>query len=90
MLALTVYEATLCACGFPPEVADTDPDLQVKYRDCPVCKGLAITGRVQAASDTKLTLQVYGQKGPQPADELPSDGRHVVGLVPRSESPAAP
>lgn len=87
MLALTDYEAALCACGFPPEVADTDPDLALKYRDCPVCSGLARAGRSQAAADAALVKQVYGNKGPQPGDELPQDGRHIVGLeAPPTES----
>lgn len=80
MLALADYEADLCDCGFPTAVADTDPDLQVKYRDCPVCKGLAIVGRIQADEDKKLVTRVYGNRGPQPGDELPADGRRMIGL----------
>lgn len=82
MLALADYEADLCECGFPEAVADTDPDLQVKYRDCPVCAGLARASRAQADADKRLVHQVYGQNGPQPGDELPADGRRMVGLEP--------
>lgn len=82
MLALTVYEATLCACGFPPEVADTDPDLQVKYRHCPVCAGLAKVARLQHAEDEKVTKKL-GEKPPPDAD-LPGDGRRLIGLEPRT------
>lgn len=80
MLALADYEANLCDCGFPCEVADTDPDLTIKYRECPVCSGLAKAARVQAARDRALVAEVYGKDGPQPGDELPDDGRRIVGL----------
>jgi hypothetical protein len=80
MLALADYEADLCHCGLPSSLADTDPDLQVKYRECPVCAGLAKVTRIQAAEDAALTKQVYGVKGPQPGDELPQDGRHFIGF----------
>jgi hypothetical protein len=80
MLALSDYEADLCECGFPSAVADEDPDLQIRYRECPVCSGLARAVRIQDDADKRLVSQVYGQKGPQPADELPSDGRRMVGL----------
>ena len=86
MLALADYEADLCDCGFPSAVADTDPDLRVKYRECPVCAGLARAVRIQNDADTKLVRQVYGPKGAGPADELPSDGRRIVGLEAVEES----
>lgn len=80
MLALADWEADLCHCGLPTAVADTDPDMQIKYRDCPVCSGLARATRIQAANDAALVQQVYGQKGAQPSDELPQDGRHFAGF----------
>lgn len=80
MLALAEYEAHLCACGFPPEVADTDPDLQVKYRHCPVCAGLAKVARIQHAQDEKATKELG--KDPAPEADRPSDGRHLIGLEP--------
>ena len=90
MLALADYEADLCDCGFPSEVADSDPDLVVKYRECPVCAGLAKVTRIQASADAALIKQVYGQNGAQPADELPQDGRRLVGFEsPPSDPPAA-
>lgn len=79
MLALADYEADLCKCGFPKDYADTDPDLRIKYRDCPVCSGVARAHRIQAAADSTLVRQVYGNSGPQPGDELPQDGRHFDG-----------
>lgn len=85
MLALADYEADLCECGFPSAVADTDPDLQIKYRECPVCSGLARAVRVQDEADKRLVSQVYGQRGPQPADELPADGRRMVGLEAKTD-----
>lgn len=90
MHALADYESSLCDCGFPEDVADTDPDLQLKYRQCPVCSGLARAARIQADADAKLTQQVYGQKGPQPGDELPADGRRLVGLEAPPEQPPEP
>lgn len=80
MLALADYEADLCDCGFPSHLADTDPDLRIKYRECPVCSGLSKAMRVQAAADASLLKQVYGNKGPQPGDELPTDGRRLIGF----------
>lgn len=80
MLALADYEADLCHCGLPSSLADTDPDLQVKYRECPVCAGLAKVTRIQADLDAKLVKDVYGPRGAAPGDELPQDGRHFAGF----------
>lgn len=80
MLALADWESDLCKCGLPAAVADADPDLQIKYRDCPVCSGFARATRIQAANDAALVTRVYGQKGAQPSDELPQDGRHFAGF----------
>lgn len=80
LLALADYEADLCQCGLPTALADTDPELRVKYRECPVCAGLAKVTRIQADADAKLVKQVYGPKGAAPEDELPQDGRHFAGF----------
>lgn len=80
MLALADYEADLCACGFPKDVADTDPDLQLKYRTCPVCAGLAQAARQQQASDEEATRSLG--KEPAPGAARPADGRHFAGLEP--------
>ncbi|MGH6978900.1 MAG: hypothetical protein ACRED4_06385 [Brevundimonas sp.] len=80
MLALAEYEADLCACGLPKHVADEDPDLQLKYRVCPVCAGLAKAARMQHAQDEKTT-RLLGEK-PAPEADLPTDGRHFAGFEP--------
>src|SRR3546814_20181393 len=41
MPAFAEYEAGLCACGLHKSIADTDPDLDMPERNCPVCAGLA-------------------------------------------------
>lgn len=80
MLALADYEADLCACGLPKDVADADPDLRLKYRTCPVCAGLAQAARVQHAQDETRTRALG--KDPAPATPRPTDGRHIIGFEP--------
>ena len=80
MLALAEYEADLCACGLPKHVADADPSLEVKYRVCPVCAGLAKTARIQQSIDETAT-RALGEK-PAPEADRPTDGRHFAGFRP--------
>lgn len=80
MLALAEYERGLCACGLPKDYADTDPHLEVKYRVCPVCAGLAKTARVQLSLDETAT-RALGEK-PTPEADRPTDGRHFAGFKP--------
>lgn len=78
MLALAEYEADLCACGFPKDVADADPHLELRYRVCPVCAGLAQAARMQHAQDEEVTRGL-GEK-PAPGAPRPTDGRHFAGF----------
>ena len=80
MQALVDYEAHLCACGLPESVADEDPDLELQYRVCPVCAGLAKAGRLQHEQDAEA-LRLLGDKPPPDADR-PEDGRRIVGYKP--------
>jgi hypothetical protein len=88
MLALADYEADLCHCGLPTAIADTAPDMQVKYRDCPVCAGLARMTRLQADIDAREVKAAYGKDGPRPSDELPQDGRHFIGFEAPESDPS--
>jgi hypothetical protein len=87
MLALADYEADLCHCGLPSSLADTNPDLQVKYRHCPVCAGLARVTRIQAKRDATEVEEAYGKQGPRPGDRIPQDGRHFIGFEAPDETP---
>ena len=80
MLALAEYEADLCACGLPKHVADTDPHLELKYRVCPVCAGLAKAARMQQKLDEE-EVRTLG-KEPAPEADRPTDGRHFAGFEP--------
>lgn len=80
MLALAEYEADLCACGLPKDVADTDPDLRAKYRTCPVCAGLAKEARRQHKADESAVRHLGSE--PDPYAHRPADGRHFAGLEP--------
>lgn len=85
MQALTEYEAKVCDCGFHESVADTDPDLELVFRTCPVCAGTAQQMRVIAAQDDKAVEKLG--KTPAPEAVRPDDGRHI-GL--RRKMPAQP
>jgi hypothetical protein len=80
MLALAEYEAGICACGLPKDLADADPDLRLKYRVCPVCAGMAQATRVQHAYDEQ-DARTLG-KNPAPGLPRPTDGRHFAGFEP--------
>lgn len=75
MLALAEYRAGICACGLHESYADTDPDLGIKVRICPVCKGKAISDRKMRARDDEA-IKALGEN-PAPDAPRPSDGRHV-------------
>ena len=79
MQGLADYEAHICDCGLPESVADEDPDLDLHFRVCPVCAGVAKALRVQAAADR----EVVG-KDPAPEVVRPDDGRHIS-LEPKSK-----
>lgn len=76
MLALAEYEAGICECGMHQSIADTDPDLDMLARICPVCSGLAKNFRIIADSDEKAMKELHGNKVPPPEAERPEDGRH--------------
>lgn len=75
MLELAQYESRLCACGFPEDIADSDPDLEIAYRVCPVCAGLAQAMRAQAEADKRETALLG--KTPAPEAPRPEDGRRI-------------
>lgn len=86
MLALADYRASLCECGFPAHVADEDPDLQIRYRVCPVCAGVTKALRIQGAQDDDQ-VKALG-KSPAPSADLPTDGRSYR-LESKPDSPPA-
>lgn len=77
MFALAEYEAGMCDCGMHKSIADTDPDLEMPARVCPVCSALAKNFRVIADSDEKALKERYGDKVP-PEAARPEDGRHFA------------
>lgn len=84
MLALVEYESKVCECGMHETIADTDPDLEMVERICPVCAGLAQSARLYADRDEK-TMKPHGDH-PAASIPRPNDGRHLsVRLVPRTE-----
>lgn len=76
------YESRICACGLHETVADTDPDLDMPMRKCPVCAALARNDRVIQQAD-EAERRALGKRAEDPMTQLPSDGRHFS-LVPRS------
>lgn len=75
MLALAVYEAGVCECGFHEDIT-SDPSnlLTIDSRVCPVCKSVAVHQRKQQAADEKAE-KALGQD-PPPGAPRPDDGRH--------------
>lgn len=82
------YETRICACGLHETVADTDPDLDMPMRKCPVCAALARNDRVIQQSDETVRREL-GKRVEDPLTPLPSDGRHFS-LVPRSVAGEVP
>lgn len=76
MLGLARYESSLCGCGLPSDYADTDPDLQLDYRTCPVCRDLERAKRAQQKADDDEVRSIHGKQPPPEAD-LPADGRYL-------------
>lgn len=76
MLALAEYEAGICGCGMHKSIADTDPEMEMAERICPVCANLAKNGRIINDRDTTALKQVYGNEVPADA-ERPDDGRYL-------------
>lgn len=90
--AFAEYEAGLCACGLHQSIADTDPDLDMPERKCPVCAGLARNWRAIHHADEEAT-RALGERAKDPLTPLPGDGRHftlamrsVAGEVPGDQS----
>lgn len=83
MLALVEYESTICKCGYPEQIADEDPDLEMQFRVCPVCAGVAKALRMKHTEDREETKRL-GEEPPPDAD-LPDDGRYPR-LVPKPKS----
>lgn len=77
MQAFIEYQAGICACGLHQSVADTDPDLDMAARVCPVCAGLARNLRAIHAEDDQL-VRSLGKAADVPLTPLPSDGRHFT------------
>lgn len=82
MLALAQYDRELCDCGMHISVADTDPDLEMVERICPVCAGVARNMRIYVDTDKKAT----DVKAP-PEASRPTDGRHLS-LRPKTAYPS--
>lgn len=81
MLALGLYEAAICECGYHESVADQNPSLEFEFRVCPICKDLAKGLRkIDAADDA--AKKALGPK-PDPEAYLPDDGRHLR-LIPKA------
>lgn len=75
MLALEMYEAQVCDCGFHESVlSDPSNIIMPKPRVCPVCAGLDGYMRVLKADDDEWDKK---HKDPSPAEKRPSDGRRV-------------
>jgi len=87
MLALAEYDNGMCDCGMHKSVADTDPDLEMTERICPVCSGIARNLRVIADRDAKTLKECYGDKVPPDAPR-PEDGR-VLGIQAKPPKPEA-
>lgn len=88
MQAFAEYEAGICSCGLHQSVADTDPDLDMSERKCPVCAALARNERAIQHADESVKRQL-GKRLEDPLTALPSDGRHFS-LVPRSVAREVP
>lgn len=72
MLALALYEAGLCECGFHTSLAhDPEKWFTVEDQRCPLCADLEAQGRVRAEKDRKVEEALKDQ----PAAPRPSDGR---------------
>lgn len=84
-LAWDLYQAHICECGLHESIADTDPDLGLKVRVCPVCKGIAQAMRNVRAADDEA-IKALGEN-PPPDAVRPSDGRHI-GLTPKGTDAA--
>lgn len=75
LLALAVYEAGVCQCGWHTSLTtDPDVDFALKFgQPCQVCAATAKYGRILGESDTKVRKQI----GKNPAAPDPADGRRL-------------
>lgn len=82
MLALADWEADLCKCGLPTALADTDPNIEPKYRHCPSCANLAKFARYQHAADEAWVKESEENLGRAllPSEKRPTDGRVYMGF----------
>lgn len=74
MIALAEYEAGICNCGIHRSLTHDKANFFSFVDDvCPVCRGAAQYGRMQAAKD-EVAVKALGEK-PQPTAPRPDDGR---------------
>jgi hypothetical protein len=74
LLALALYEAEVCACGYHASIAnDASNDFQPGSRVCPVCAGASVWTRIQQEGDEAAQKSM---KDAPAASPRPWDGRH--------------
>ena len=75
LLAWETYQAEICDCGLHRDIADTNPDLTMPERYCPVCAAIERNKRIYAERD-EAAMKVHG---PNPPASLPrpDDGRYL-------------
>lgn len=78
MLALGIYEAQVCECGFHASLANNPANFfTFETKVCPVCAGVAKFGRRQSDADEKEVKARHGEDDPPPNATLPDDGRRM-------------
>lgn len=82
------YRASICDCGLPDFIAETDPRTELVFRTCPICAGRDRQLRVLHAREKAEVKKAHGDE-PPPGAELPSDGRSIsLRLKPPAPPPA--
>lgn len=76
MLALAVYEAGVCTCGYHVSLtSDLDNTFTFEDRKCNVCAGIKRYGRLQSAQDEQADKELG--PSPPPHAARAGDGRHT-------------
>lgn len=82
MLALSVYEGGVCACGFHSSLTHDKANHFTFDSDvCPVCQGMARFERMQAARDREYEQALGGDKAPPGVARLPDGRRNSTRLM---------